>query len=165
MPRGDAPDDGRMANWNKKISKAAKSELQPGEEIVAGVFLQPAGTMGQAVAKGAGGVIGKALVAAHGDAGRVTTAVAGVADSFPNEPTVLGLTQSRLLVFGYSTLGGKPKDLKRSLPARALSSVTVEKQKATYRFEMTFDDGSTSVFEAPRLGNDPEAFAAAVNGG
>ena len=36
-----------MANWNKKISKAAKNELQPGEEIVAGVFLQPSGTMGK----------------------------------------------------------------------------------------------------------------------
>lgn len=160
---GDAPDDGRMANWKKKISKAAKGDLQPGEEIVAGVFLQPAGTMGQAVAKGAGGVLGKALVAAKGDSNGAATTIAGVAEAFPDEPTVLGLTQGRLLVFGYSSLGGKPKGLKHSFPADVLSSVAVDKQKATYRFEMTFDDGSTSVFEAPRLANDPEAFAAAVN--
>lgn len=152
-----------MANWNKKIGKAAKGELHPGEEIVAGVFLQPAGTMGQAVAKGAGGVVGKALVGARsggsGDAEPV-----GRANEFANEATVLGLTPSRLLVFGYSQLGGKPKGLRQALPASALAQVEVAKQKATYRFEMTFDDGSTSVFEAPRLGNDPEAFAAAVNG-
>ncbi|NNE11179.1 MAG: hypothetical protein HKN41_02925, partial [Ilumatobacter sp.] len=55
-----------MANWNKKISKAAKGDLHPGEEIVAGVFLQPAGTMGKAVAQGAGGVLGKALVGRRG---------------------------------------------------------------------------------------------------
>lgn len=153
-----------MANWNKKISKAAKNELQPGEEIIAGVFLQPAGTMGQAVAKGAGGVLGKALVAARSDSDAALTAIAGVADDFGNEPTVLGLTQSRLLVYGYSALGGKPKGLRTSYPANVLAAVEVEKQKATYRFEMTFDDGSTSVFEAPRLANDPVAFAAAVNG-
>ncbi len=152
-----------MANWNKKITKAAKGELHPGEEIVAGVFLQPAGTMGQAVAQGAGGIVGKAIAAKKGAGGDVVVADAGTAADFPNEPTVLGLTQSRLLVFGYSQFGGKPKGLKQTLPADVLSVVELEKQKATYRFEMTFSDGSSSVFEAPRLGNDPEAFAAAVS--
>lgn len=153
-----------MANWNKKISKAAKGELHPGEEIVAGVFLQPAGTMGQAVAKGAGGVLAKAVVAGKGAGGDVLEAETGVATEFPNEPTVLGLTQNRLLVFGYSSLGGKPKGLKQARPAHVLQSVAIEKQKATYSFEMTFEDGSSSMFEAPRLGNDPESFAATVNG-
>ena len=153
-----------MANWNKKITKAAKGELHPGEEIVAGVFLQPAGTMGQAVAQGAGGVLGKALAAKNGAAADTAVMEAGTAAEFPNEATVLGLTQSRLLVFGYSQMGGKPKGLKQAMTADVLASVETEKQKATYRFEMTFSDGSTSVFEAPRLGNDPEAFAAAVNG-
>ncbi len=153
-----------MANWNKKISKAANGELQPGEAIVAGVFLQPVGTMGHAVGKGAGGVIGKAVVAGRGAAGRVEAPVDGLASTLTNEATVLGLTQHRLLVFGYSSFGGKPKGLKQAVPATALASVAVEKQKATYRFEMTFDDGSSKVFEAPRIANDPEAFAAAVNG-
>jgi hypothetical protein len=89
----------------------------------------------------------------------------GIAASFPSEPTVLGLTGHRLLVFGYSQLGGKPKGLKSTLPATDLASVETEKQKATHRFVLHFRDGTASVFEAPRMANDPEGFAAAVNGG
>jgi hypothetical protein len=152
-----------MADWNKRISKAAKDELQPGEEIVAAVFLQPAGTMGQAVARGAGGAVAKAVIAGRGGDGGQTAVDGAIAREFHDVATVLGLTQHRLLVFGYSSLTGKPKGFKHSLPAHALRSVSVEKQKATYRFQMAFEDGSSCLFEAPRLGNDPEAFAAIVN--
>ena len=74
------------------------------------------------------------------------------------------MTRQRLLVFGYSQMGGKPKGLKSTMPAGDLVRVDVEKQKATYSFVLHFSDGTGSVFEAPRLANDPEGFAAAVNG-
>ena len=32
-------DEPHMANWNKKVNKAAKDELQTGEQLVASVFL------------------------------------------------------------------------------------------------------------------------------
>lgn len=155
-----------MANWNKKVNKAANGELQPGEQIVASVFLQPSGTMGQAVGRGVGGVVGKAVASkVSGTAPEVDELVSdsGIAASLPNEPTVLGLTGHRLLVFGYSQFGGKPKGLKSIHDANLLASVDTEKQKATHRFVMHFTDGTASVFEAPRVANDPEGFAAAVN--
>jgi hypothetical protein len=155
-----------MTNWNKKVIKAAKGELQPGEKVVASVFLQPSGTMGQAVGKGVGGVIGKAAASKMSSATDTVTELvtdSGIAASFRNEPTVLALTDHRLLVFGYSQFGGKPKGLKGAHAAGVLASVDTEKQKATHRFVMHFNDGTASVFEAPRVANDPEGFAAAVN--
>jgi hypothetical protein len=156
-----------MATWTKKISKAAEEHLQPGEAVVAGVFLQPPGTMGQAVGRGVGGLIGKAVVAklqGSRDDGRLVTD-SGIAATFPKEPTVIGVTGQRLLVFGYGAIGGKPKGLRRTLPVSDLVSVTLEKQKATSSFVLHFNDGTSAIFEAPRMANDPEAFAAAVNGG
>ena len=124
--------------------------------------------MGQAIGTGVGGMLGKAAASKLGGGSDTMTELvtdSGIAASFPGEPTVLGLTDHRLLVFGYSQLGGKPKGLKSTLPATDLVSVETEKQKATHRFVLHFGDGTASVFEAPRMANDPEGFAAAVNGG
>jgi hypothetical protein len=155
-----------MANWNKKVSKAAKDDLAPGEEIVASVFLQPTGTMGKAVGHGVGGLIGRAVASKLGGGTDTIELVTdeGIAARFPAEPTVLGLTPGRLLVYGYSSLGGKPKGLKQVLSSGDLSAVELDKQKATYRCVLHFGDGTAAIFEAPRVANDPEAFAAAVNG-
>jgi hypothetical protein len=155
----DEPD---MASWTKKISKVAP--LEPGERLVEGVLLQPSGTTGQMVAKGVGGMIGKAVASKLGG-GTATELVtdSGIAATMPTtKTTVLGLTDRRLLVFGHGSLSGKPKDLELAIPTDDLVSVDVEKQKATYRFVLHFADGTSSIYEAPRLANDPEAFAAAV---
>ncbi len=153
-----------MASWTKKIGKAAQGELEPGERIIEGVFLQPAGTTGRSVARGVGGVVGQALASKVGG-GTATELVtdAGVAATMPEAATVLGLTDRRLLVFGHSSLSGRPKGLKLTLPTADLVRVEVDKQKATYRFVMHFGDGTASIYEAPRTSNDPEAFAEAVD--
>jgi hypothetical protein len=152
-----------MANWTKKISKAAGDDLEPGERVISGVFLQRSGTMGQSVAMGVGGLVGKAVASKLGG-GTATALVtdAGIAATMPDTATVLGLTGRRVLVYGHAALSGKPKDLKLSIPVSDVDWVEVDKQRATFRFVLHFRDGSASVYEAPRVSNDPEAFAEAL---
>ena len=152
-----------MANWTKKVNKAAQGELEPGEQIIEAVFLQPSGTTGQTVGMGVGGLVGKAITSKMGgDTATELVTDSGHAATMPTTPTVLGLTDRRVLVYGHSSLSGKPKGFKMAFPSSDLAAVEVDKQKATYRFVLHFSDGTASVYEAPRVANDPEAFAAAV---
>jgi hypothetical protein len=152
-----------MADWTKKISKVAGDDLEPGETVIEGVFLQPSGTTGASVARGVGGLVGSAIASKlKSDTSEALVSDRGIAATMPAAATVLGLTDRRVLVYGHATLSGKPKELKLSIPRADLASVEVEKQKATYRFVLHFADGSASAYEAPRMSNDPEAFAAAV---
>lgn len=157
-----------MASWMKKLDKVSRGDLQPGEELIAAVFLQPGGTMGQAVGRGVGGVIGKAVASKLGSSSNGTATAdlvtdSGIGSTFDDQPSVLGLTTQRVLVYSYGSMSGKPKDLKMWIPAADLVSVDTTKQKATHRFVMNFRDGSATVFEAPRVNNDPEGFATTVN--
>ena len=86
-----------------------------------------------------------------------------VAAQLPDEQIWLGLTPARLLVWGHGTMSGKPKGLKLTVPSTDLVGVDLEKQKTTYAAVLRFADGSAKVYEAPKMFNDPEAFASAVN--
>lgn len=153
-----------MANWTKKLSKVAKDDLEAGEQLRTAVFLQPSGTTTKMVATGVGGIVGGALAARKGG-GTATELVtdSGVAATMPDAATVLGLTDRRVLVYGHSAMSGKPKGLKSTMAASDLVGVECEKQKATYRYVLHFADGTASVYEAPRMANDPEGFAQIVN--
>jgi hypothetical protein len=50
-----------MASWTKKLNEVSQADLQPGEELITAVFLQPSGTIGKAVGSGVGGILGKAV--------------------------------------------------------------------------------------------------------
>ena len=154
-----------MANWTKKLNKVAATDLEPGERVIAGVFLQRAGTTGQAVAIGVGGLVGKAIASKVGG-NTITELVTdrGIAANMPETATVLGLTKRRVLVYGHASLSGKPKELKMSIPVSDVTWVEVDKQRATFRFVLHFSDGTSSVYEAPRVSNDPGAFAEALAG-
>lgn len=150
-----------MADWTKKASKALRNDLQPGETVDRAVFLQPCGTMGAAVSKGVGGMVGKAI----GDQFRTGSdlpADEGIAAQVGEAPLVLVLTNQRLLVTGYSSLSGKPKELKASFSRADLVDVQTVKQKASHHVVARFSDGTAREYEAPRLANDAEGFAAAV---
>lgn len=158
-----------MASWTKKISKSVGDDIAPGEQLREGVLLQPSGLMGQLTAKGMGNAVGGAVGGAIGAAvnqRRAGSAVdepspAGVADSMPGGPLVLGLTDRRLLGWSWAKLTGRPKELVWQLPIDQVADIRVEKQAATYAFTIVFTDLSTSTFEAPKLGNSPQEFAAA----
>ena len=115
------------------------------------------------VARGVGGVVGGALAArSGGDSATELITDCGRAATMPDTATVVGLTDRRLLVYGHSTLSGRPKGLKLAMPVEELRSVEVEKRRATFSFVLHFSDGSASVYEAPRVSNDPTGFADAV---
>ncbi len=157
-----------MASWMKKLDKVSRGDLNPGEELIAAVFLQPMGTMTKAVGQGVGGLIGKAVASKMGGSANATATAelvtdSGIGSTFDDQPSVIGLTHQRVLVYSYGAMGGKPKDLKMWIAAMDLVSVDVEQQKATYRVVLHFRDGSAKVFEAPRVKNDPAGFATAVN--
>ena len=153
-----------MADWTKKANKALKGDLQPGETVDRAVFLQPCGTMGRAVGRGVGGAVGSAMADKFGTGGDETLASDdGIAGQVGDAPLVMVLTNQRLLVTGYSQLSGKPKELKASFSRHDLIGVDTEKQKASHHFVARFSDGTAREYEAPRLANDPEGFAAAVN--
>ena len=153
-----------MANWTKKLSKVAKDDLEAGEQLRAAVFLQPSGTTTKMVATGVGGIVGGAIASRKGGATATELVTdSGTAATMPDAATVLGLTDRRVLVYGHSMMSGKPKGLKSTMPASELTAVEFEKQKATYRYVLHFADGTASIYEAPRMANDPEAFAEIVN--
>lgn len=152
-----------MANWVKKIEKAVGGDLQPGEQVRAGVVVQPVGTAKKAMARGVGGLAGAAIASRMGkggeDAGEATS---GIADEFPESQLVLGITSTRLAVWGHSTMSGKPTGLKLSIPLGDVLGIETEPGKVTHRVTIRFADGSAAVFEAGRVGNDVEEFAAAI---
>ena len=147
--------------WTKKINKACKNDFEPGEELIAGVFVQPMGTTSKLMVKEVGDLVGKLVV---GSTDTEDNASQGHASALPDERLVLGLTDQRLMVWGHSQLSGKPKGFKMALPATEVASVQFEKLKTIYAFVLEFADGSSKLFEAPRMMNDPEAFATAVDG-
>lgn len=152
-----------MADWTKKISKVAGDVLQPGEQLREGMFVQASGTTSHLMARSLGGIAGAAIAAKlrTKDDGSIDS-TSGTAGAMPDGPIVLGLTDQRLLVFSHSKLSGKPKDLVHSLTKADLAAVDVQKGTATSKVTLVFADGTAKQYEAPRIGNDPDAFAAAV---
>ncbi len=156
-----------MADWTKKITKAVGDDLEAGETLLSGIFLQPAGETTRAVSRGVGGALGSMIAKRrqdNADDGDGLRSDEGLAAQFTDEPLVVGLTDRRVLVWGHSTMSGKPKGLKFTFPADQLTDLEIEKQKATYAVVMSFADGSGVVREAPRVGNKPTAFLDAFTG-
>jgi plasmid maintenance system antidote protein VapI len=52
-----------MGNWAKKIEKHVGDDLQPGERLLQGAFVQPLGTSKQMMARSLGGIAGAAIAA------------------------------------------------------------------------------------------------------
>lgn len=152
-----------MANWEKKIKSGGGKDLQPGENLIGGVMLNPHGATTQAVARGVGGLVGGAIANKMADKREDTPDDDhGIATQMPDERIWLGLTSGRILIWGHSTMSGKPKGLKLTLSSGDLVQVDLEKSKATFTTTLRFADGSAKVYEAPKMMNDPEGFAAAV---
>lgn len=132
------------ATWAVKLDQAARDVLDTDEHVLAALFVLPTATSCTA----------SALAARHdGDV---------IASTMPVTASVLGLTERRLLVYGHSSLSGKPEGLKLSLPACDLRRVDIEERSATCRFVLRFGDGSRATYEAPSRLNDPGPFVVAA---
>ena len=87
----------------------------------------------------------------------------GSAARLPNEPLVIGLTDQRLIVWGWARLTGKPKGLKVAFDLADVAGMETEVKKASVALALVFADGSGVTREAPRLGSDAEGFAKLLN--
>lgn len=149
-------------SWKTKIEKNVAEDLQPGETLIDGVLINPSGHTMKLAAFGAAGLVGAAIAKRVMKDGE-TDPSAGSASLLPNEPVVLGLTDKRLIVWGWGKLLGKPKGFKVAFPLADVAGMETETRKASIAVALVFTDGTGVTREAPRLGNDAEAFAAALN--
>lgn len=149
-------------SWKTKIEKSVAGDLQPGETLIDGVLINPSGHTMKLAALGAGGLIG-AAIAHRAMKGDDLDAVGGSAALLPNEPLVFGLTDKRLIVWGWGKMLGKPKGFKVAFPLADVAGMETETRKASVAVALVFTDGTGVTREAPRLANDAEAFATALN--
>lgn len=150
-----------VANWRKKIEAGGGKDLRPGEELRAGVLLQPDGTAKSSMAKGLGGVIAEAAV----NRGRNDDQpeLGGVASVLPDDRCWLGVTNQRILIWKFGMMRGRPAGLLHEIPVSSLERVETEERKMTHGITLFFSDGSARGYEVPKLGNDTPHFAAVVN--
>ena len=155
-----------MIDFAKKIRKSCADDLLPGEEVLAGTFVQPAGAFRRQVAFGAvGGVVGalagEALAKKRQEDSDGTPGE-GMTVDIPPGKAVLGLTPQRLLVFGHSTMSGKPKGLNAAIPLDQVKSISHESGKLMGKLLVTFMDDTTIDFDVQKTvkpGPFVEAFA------
>ncbi|MEQ8841207.1 MAG: hypothetical protein RIB98_09505 [Acidimicrobiales bacterium] len=139
-----------MIDFGKKITKSCGDDLEPGETVLAGTFVQPAGAIRRQVAYGAiGGVIGAVVSQKAGEkrANETPTAEEGIVIDIPPGKAVLGLTDRRLLVFGHSAMTGRPKGLNAAIPLDQVAGVTHESGKLTGKLLVSFADGTSIDFD------------------
>ena len=139
-----------MVDFTKKVRKARSDVLEPGEEFLAATFAQPAGSFGRQMGMGVAGVVGAAAAARSASKREEAHAGAtegGLAAGIPNERVVLAVTGRRFLVFGHSTMSGKPTDLKAEFPLGDVHEVGVEKKKMNTHLTVRFTDNSLADFD------------------
>jgi hypothetical protein len=150
-----------MVDWSNKVMKSVGHDLGADEQLMSALLMQPAGTTKKMVLGGVvGGAIGAAVAAASQKKGAGTEA-GSVADGFPNPPIVLGVTSRRVLVWSFSQLSGKPKELLGAIPVASVAGVTVGTGRLSRPFTIEFVDGSVVHGEAP-TGTDPDGFRDAI---
>ncbi len=66
-------------------------------------------------------------------------------------------------MWGWGKLLGKPKGFKAAFPLADVAGMETETRKASVAVAIVFTDGTGVTREAPRLANDAEGFAAALN--
>jgi hypothetical protein len=152
---------------NKKVRKMKDNGLNAGEDVVASLFLQPAGTlMQQSVQGGIGGLLGmfaaRKIQQKQEQKQSELTNASEMADAYPKEPTVLAITTNgRVLCYSYNTIGGKPKSLVKEYEKKDIKVTNLEKGKLVHKMTLEFSDGGSLVFDVAR-GYDCEAFQSAL---
>jgi len=149
-----------MVDWAKKITKACKGDIDADEQIEAGTFVQPAGAMGRALGSQLGGIAGLVAVTRNQEKKRDAMEIKtdeGVGLALGSGRRVIGLTSRRFLVWGHSSLSGKPKGLEAAIPLDDLVSISHDKGKIVTKMVFEFADGSGAIMDASNVGK-PETF-------
>lgn len=150
-----------MIDFAKKIRKHCAADLDAGEEVLAGTFVQPPGSIRRQVTFGAiggavGAIAGDAMASRHAK-NAPQQADEGFVVEIPAGKAVLGLTNRRFLVFGHSTLSGRPKGLNAAFSLDQVRSMTFTPGKITGSLVLTFADGTAIDFDVVKSAK-PDAF-------
>lgn len=149
-----------MVDWAKKINKSCSGDIQADEQLEAGTFVQPAGAMGKALGSQLGGIAGLVAVTRNQEKKRDASEIKtdeGLGKQLGSGRRVIGLTSRRFLMWGHSSLSGKPKGLEAAIPIDDLVSVSHEKGKVLTKMVFEFADGSGAIMDASNIGK-PETF-------
>lgn len=139
-----------MGRYTKKLAKAIGGELQPGEQLLAGCKVLPAGGIAKtAVNALMTGQVG--TVASSGDGGQAEP----LANGLPIASQMgLAITTHKLVTCGLSTMTGSPNRVLGSLPLAALASLGAEERRIAGlkagQLTLQFTDGTSLYLEAPR---------------
>jgi hypothetical protein len=149
-----------MVDWAKKITKSCAGDIEVDEQLEAGTFVQPAGAMGRALGMQLGGIAG--LVAVTRNQGKKRDAAdiktdEGLGKQLGSGRRVIGLTSRRFLMWGHSSLSGKPKGLEAAIPLDDLVSISHQKGKVVTKMVFEFADGSGAIVDSSNIGK-PELF-------
>ena len=138
-----------MPDFKKKIMKNCADDLQAGEELMEATVGQPSGTFSRQALGGVVGVLAAKKIASMRDDGAGET---GMAASVPKDKNLLiGLTDRRVLFFETGAMSGNAKELATAVELRDVHAMSVEKNKMTYSFEITFTDNSARMFECVKM--------------
>ena len=149
-----------MVDWKKKITKSVGGDLQADEQLEAGTFVQPSGAMGRSLGSQLGGIAGLVAVTRNQEKKRDAMEIktdTGIGAQLGDKRHVVGLTSKRFLIWGHSSLSGKPKGLDLAVPLDDLVSISHEKGKIVTKMVFEFSDGSGAIVEASNIGK-PEDF-------
>ncbi len=148
---------GPMSTWNEKIEKNVGADIQDGETLLAGLLLHPPRTAGRSMARGIGGAAAQVAIRQSAQEPDVDPDL-GFAATLPPGTMVVGITDKRFLVWGWTQLTGKPKTLLCELPIAELEAVETTAQKASTRVVLRFADEGGTAREAPKIGNNIDSF-------
>jgi len=137
-----------VREYTRYLRKPAADVIGPGEEIIAGSPCLPRGAIKTRAAGAVFGVAGNAI-AAHGT--RIDHELAG--DTLPSI-IALGVTQTRLLVFGMNGFTGRPNKVLYAIPLAGISGVRSSQGRSVgmkmLKLDIVFHDGTSLDLDVPR---------------
>lgn len=142
-------------NIVKKIEKSKNNGLNAGEKVVAATALNDVGAISQqAVGGGLGGLVGafaKKKMESKVDEKYEDLPESELSKSFPTGQTLVGITDSRIIVYRMGVMSGKPEELLKEFSLGSMQVESFEKGKLAHRLVMSFKDGGKKAFDVPRL--------------
>lgn len=142
-----------MSRYTDALRKVAETELEPGEQLLAGVRAMSAGATARIVTSAAGSAVGGAVgllvtgrLRGRGRAGEQ-------AAQLP-EQVAIGLTDRRLLIFSRSALTGRAKHLVTQVRRADIAAIDGEDSGSKLRpdrLTVRLVDGSKIDFEVVKV--------------
>jgi len=150
MRVGHLADVSDMADYTRHFEKPAGSQLEPGEQFLAGTPCLPRGAIAKrALGAAVFGVAGD-LVAASGShsAGPIY-----VGQELPST-MALGSTQKRIIVFGMNVASGRPNKILYDIPIDAVANVESHTGRSIgmkkLEVDLTLTNGAVLSLDVPR---------------